>query len=535
MSRMIAVPHLFVAVVCAVSGCSTGRQPFPEQFDVFDPPPVPNVVQAADTIGKSPLPAREKVSLELVSAQAAHARTLRDSEKPQITATEIEEQENSLPTHESSVVGRPTTPGQDATVSAVDVGRADENSDSDNWNLQDLQNLALQHNPAILQAKAAASRADGIHNQTGLRPNPRIGYSAQEIGNEGARGLHGAFVSQLFVRSGKLALNELVVGHEVQMRRWNEKVQRQRVLTDVQLHFVAALAAQRRLELTRAFRLVVEQGVQIARQRVEAKFAGRADILQSENQLSRIDLAIRQTKLQQSAAWQQLAAVVGLPDLSPGTLQGSLELNEHITNQDDVLSRLLTDSPLLAMARYRVSRARADLQRQQVQKTPNLTAQLGTGHDGSTGDAFANLQFSLPLPAHNRNQGNIHAAGAELCEATQNVRRLRLQIRRDLAVEMRDYESAMAAVEQYRDVIIPRAKETLELMKLAQAGGQYNFLRVLTARRAFFDATISCVDASEQLAIADARIRGFLLTGGLSSPVKTPLSTGLRGQTLSQQ
>ena len=403
------------------------------------------------------------------------------------------------------------------------------------WTLQELQSLAIQHNPAVKQASAAASEADGVHNQTGLRPNPTVGYFADEIGDAGQAGLHGAFVSQMFVRGNKLAWNEQVVGHEVQMRRWNEKAQRQRVLTDVQIHYVTAMAAQQRLQLTQAFRKVAERGVKVSEQRVEARFAGRADILQSEMQLSQIDLAIRQTELQLDAAWKQLAAVAGQPQLTRRPLLDNLEASINKTNGDVALSELLSNSPLLAAAQYRVSRAKANLQRQQVQKTPNVTAQLGTGHNDATGDAFANVQFSMPLPAHNRNQGNIHAAWSEYCEATQNIRRLKMQIRRDMAGEMRDYESALAAVEQYRDVIIPKAKETLELMKQAQAGGEYDFLRVLTARRAFYDASINFVNAYQTLAVADAKISGQLLTGGLNGPVETPLSTGLRGQALSQQ
>ncbi len=221
--------------------------------------------------------------------------------------------------------------------------------DSDNpeivWTLQELKDLALQNNPAVKQASAAASEADGVHNQTGLRPNPTVGYFADEIGDTGQAGLHGAFVSQMFVRGDKLAWNEQVVGHEVQMRRWNEKAQRQRVLTDVQIHYVTALAAQQRLQLTQAFRKVAEQGVKISEQRVEARFAGRADILQSEMQLSQIDLAIRQTELQLDAAWKQLVAVAGLPQLVRRPLQNNMELPTIKTNGNDALSELLSSSP----------------------------------------------------------------------------------------------------------------------------------------------------------------------------------------------
>ena len=418
----------------------------------------------------------------------------------------------------------------DATAQMSEPKKTDQQ-----WTLEALQHLALQHNPAIRQAAATASQADGAHNQTGLKPNPTAGYFAEEIGNEGAAGLHGAFVSQTFVRGKKLEWNQQVVGHEVQIRRWNAKVQKQKVLTDIKVHFLAALAAQQKLELTKEFRKVAAKGVETFDQRVKARFAGRADLLQSQVQLSQVDLSIRQTELEVDVAWNQLVAVAGIPALSRGQLHGEFDSTASDLDLDGTLQRILGQSPQMSAAQYRVSRAQANLNRQQVQKVSNVTAQVGAGHDDGTGDAFANLQLSIPVPVHNRNQGNVHAAWAEYCAATQNVKRLKMQLRRRLASEHQKYLAAAAAVQQYRDQILPRAEETLKLMQKAVDSGEYDFLRVLTARRAYFDASIIYVNSLRDLAQADAIINGMLLTGGLDAPVSTPLSNGLRAQALSQQ
>jgi cobalt-zinc-cadmium efflux system outer membrane protein len=68
------------------------------------------------------------------------------------------------------------------------------------------------------------------------------------------------------------------------------------------------------------------------------------------------------------------------------------------------------------------------------------------------------------VPIHNKNQGNIRAAYAEYCAATQNVDRIRMSIRRDLARLMREYQVAEATVRQYEETILPKAKEALDLM-----------------------------------------------------------------------
>lgn len=151
-----------------------------------------------------------------------------------------------------------------------------------------------------------------------------------------------------------------------------------------------------------------------------------------------------------------------------------------------------------------------------------MTTQLGAGYYNGTGQGFINLQLGVPVPIHNKNQGNIQAAQAELCEANQNVQRIRMAIRQDLARVMREYNVA-------------EAKEALELTVEARDAGEFDFLRVLTARRAYFDANLKYVSALAQLAQATSKLDGLLLMGGLSSVASYDGDDGLRGQALSGQ
>ena len=147
----------------------------------------------------------------------------------------------------------------------------------DRLTLESFEQLALQNNPAIQQAAAAASKAAGIRTQVGLKPNPSIGYFGEEIGNDSAAGLHGAFISQTIVRGDKLAWNRTVIGHDVQFTRWQTEAQRYRIRNDIRLQFYEALGAQERLELARQFREVAEQGVEISKELVRVKEGARPD------------------------------------------------------------------------------------------------------------------------------------------------------------------------------------------------------------------------------------------------------------------
>lgn len=446
-------------------------------------------------------------------------------ESPPVQTVAYRDEETVDSADESSrTSGRPAAPFE-----------AGDASSESGLTLEAIEQLALANNPAIQQASAASARAGGIRTQVGLKPNPTIGYFGEEIGNEGAGGLHGAFVSQTFVRGDKLAWNRQVIDHDVNAMNWQIETQRQRVRTDIRLAFYDALAAQKRLELAREFRSVAKEGVSVSEERVDAKVGTRPDVLQSEIQLNEVDLSIQQTEFELSAALNELAALAGVPDLGSSTLIGELNAGFNSRDAEAEFARIAAMSPQLAAAQARVGRARANIQRQNVQAIPNVTAQLGAGGDDATGNAFANVQLGIPVPIRNENQGNILAAQAEYCAATQNVRRIRQSIRRELALVMREYNVAEATVRQYEAKILPKAEETLKLMQEARDAGEFDFLRVLTARRAYFDANLKYVAAMGQLAQANAKIDGLLLTGGLSNVVTYEIGDDLRGQALSGQ
>ena len=146
-----------------------------------------------------------------------------------------------------------------------------------------------------------------------------------------------------------------------------------------------------------------------------------------------------------------------------------------------------------------------------------------------------NTQIGIPLPVHNRNEGNIAAAQAEFCRASQDVRRTELSIESRLAEAIIEFESASAAVDQYHLEILPRAKETLSLAEQAYKAGEFDFLQVLVARKTFFDANLEFVTSQLNLAKASVLLDGQVLTGGLDSTRDTEFDSGLRDQALSGQ
>src|SRR5205085_3645433 len=95
--------------------------------------------------------------------------------------------------------------------------------------------------------------------------------------------------------------------------------------------------------------------------------------------------------------------------------------------------RVLATSPELAAARSAVDRARARVRRERAEPIGNLSLEAGVMHDFNSRDDFATVRAMVPLPLHNRNQGNIQEASAEVRGAMAEVLRLELDLQKRLA------------------------------------------------------------------------------------------------------
>jgi len=57
--------------------------------------------------------------------------------------------------------------------------------------LRELEQIALRHNPTLVQAGMALRAAQGRYVQAGLYPNPALGYAGGDMGLEGTSGQQG--------------------------------------------------------------------------------------------------------------------------------------------------------------------------------------------------------------------------------------------------------------------------------------------------------------------------------------------------------
>src|SRR6202790_3853823 len=211
--------------------------------------------------------------------------------------------------------------------------------------LQELQQLALQNNPTFRQSAANIQAAEGRKKQSGLYPNPTVGYQGEQSrGGSFHGGEQGFFVQQDIVLGGKLSLNRKIFDQELKQAETEAEEQKLRVVTNVRMSYIQALAAQQMLELRQNLSKLANDAVETYRQLANVGQADAPDVLESEVEAQQAQLAVIMAEQNLQRVWKALAAVVGNPRLTLMQLEGKLEDTPPV-NAEALVEKTVNERP----------------------------------------------------------------------------------------------------------------------------------------------------------------------------------------------
>jgi cobalt-zinc-cadmium efflux system outer membrane protein len=393
----------------------------------------------------------------------------------------------------------------------------DVSSEQTAMTLAGLEEIAFQNNPTLAAAAARMESARGRQQQAGRPPNPVVGYHATEVGNLGTAGGQGGFISQRFITAGKLQLDREITGKETDAAHFQFHAQEQRVLSDVRVRFYDLLVAQRRVELTKELVGIGDNLVEAANTLLEGRQGTLNDKLQAQIRADKAHILYDNAMNQTAEAWRRLAAIIGLPTMQMQPLVGQLDIDLPNYDWDDCHTIVFGSNPQLDAARARVDRAGIVIQRAQKEPIPNIDAFVSVRHQYPTGSDVANIQIGIPIPIFDKNQGNIRSAEAEWIAANHEVQRIELVLQDRLAVAYRRFANSRQQTDRYSQKMLPRAKQSLELVTDGYDKGQVNYLTMLIAQQTYVQVSLSYLDSLQELRTSAVVIEGQLLTDSLTA------------------
>lgn len=383
--------------------------------------------------------------------------------------------------------------------------------------IEELQSTAMGCNPTVAQALAEVRELQGRWLQVGLRPNPVLGWSAEEMGNDGRAGRQGIEFSQEFITAGKLGWNRAVVEQQIRAARCELEAQRRRVLNDVQIAACRVLADQERIAILLELKKINEEVVGACEALLEAKELGRTDLLKAQIELETTTMRLRVEERELSGTRRALAGVVGRGDLADIRVAGSLREELPLLDWDASLECLYQNSPELRRAYASVAEARCDVARQRAGRKSDIEVGGAVAYNAASEYTEATVAVGMPVKLFDRNQGNIAAAESRFVAARREVDRLRLELYYRLAEVFRRYQVAREQAETFKQSVLPKAKMSLGLTREGFRHQESSYLELLNAQQTFFSSNLDYIESLEAVWITETQIDGLLLTGGLDS------------------
>ena len=391
--------------------------------------------------------------------------------------------------------------------------------------IEDFEQLALKNNPTLRQAEAIAGQSSALARQAGLWPNPSVGYQGQEIrGGSFRGGEQGGFVQQNIVLGRKLHLRKNVFDQQHKADEFGIEEQKLDVLGGVRVQFYTALAAQKRVEVSRRLLQVAMDAAATVHQLANVGQADAPDVLQTEVEAEQAKLDFARSQREYIQAFNTLKAVVGQPDIELTLLDGDLEHPPEIDVAHWVQTAM-QESPSVKRAAQEAKRAEASLARDRREAVPDLTLRGGIEQNreidpesmrpvGAQGFASASIQ----IPIFNRNQGNVQAAKLELERSQSEVERVKLNLAQQAQPLLQQYALQKLQVERYRTQMIPRAQRAYELYLQKYQNMAAAYPEVIISQRTFFQLQESYTQALGELWTTAVQLQNYVLADGLSAP-----------------
>ncbi len=410
----------------------------------------------------------------------------------------------------------------------------------DSATLDDYLAYAALNNPGLEAAfyrwKAALER---VVQEESL-PDPRFTYRnfIREVETRVGPQKQALGLSQMFPWFGKLELRGNVAveaARTVQQRYENEKL---KLFFEVKLAFYEYYYLGRAIDVVRENFELVEYLESVARARYKTASAGHPDVIRAQVEMGKLEDRLNSLRDLVVPALARLNAALNRPTDAALPLPQSIP-NEHPAfSADDVLDWLSQDSPVLRALDHEIERARHAIDLARKNYYPDLTlgmdyTEVGSARrssplgfsnpaalrsasriaggmgdlidayalgksfspGGSPGDSgqdvwMMSLSMNIPIWRSKYAAGEREARARYLAALSARVQKensLTATVQRTL-FEHRDAERKITL---YRDVLIPKARESIGSTETAFRAGSASFLDLVDAERSLLEFELS--------------------------------------------
>jgi cobalt-zinc-cadmium efflux system outer membrane protein len=352
--------------------------------------------------------------------------------------------------------------------------------------------LARDSDVGLTASEARIEAASGALRQAGVSPNPSVGVEVENFPRSNLntpfhRTEATLFYQRTVERGGKLEARINASRADLEVVRLRRIVRGLDLFQSVEAAWNEAVAAEasvqiaaEQLETVQAFQEEVRRRVEAAR---DPLFAGA----RVDTQVIQAQIAFDQARLVADNARRALTAYWPNPTDQP------LDVGEF-EDTEVSLPALPAQSVDLALLEAVRETADAQIAVEQSRAVPDLTLRGGVRYIEDGRDLAFVVGGSLPIGIYDTNRGNIERAEAERLAADREIAAARLARVRDTVRLQARIEANAAEAIRIEAEVLPKAEETVALVRDGFNRGGFSYIDVIDAQRALIEARVRRIE-----------------------------------------
>ena len=405
--------------------------------------------------------------------------------------------------------------GEESQV--ADVAAPPVSSKVDTLSIEHAVAEAFNNHPQLQAAAAAVRKQQHLVYQSTRKPNPVVGYTASEVGNDGEAGQQGLFLSQDFVRGGKLALNGQIRERDVSIAAHELRLRQKQVEADTRLAFLDVAVAQERQKLLNRLQESLSQAQESAKRLWNSGITSASSVSQAQLEAQSNVMQIERTKTQLAIAKLRLAALIGRDNISEEVTAGILLPGDNEEELNQLWEKIGAGSPEIALAGCRYDQSQWKVRREIAEPIPDLQTQWSLQQDAATNHTVLGIQLGVELPVRDKNRGAINAARAESWRSHHQIDSVRRDLRQRLVLTYGQLQQADQQLKFIREELEGLARENVQKTQQAFSLGEATYLNLLNAQRGYISLSLNTLKLYQQRAVAKTHLQTYLVRATTSN------------------
>ena len=368
---------------------------------------------------------------------------------------------------------------------------------------------AEQHNPKLKQAatRYQATLAKVPAASAWVDPRLTYGYFARPVETRTGPQEMRFSAAQTFPWKGKLDLKGRIAQQAAAVEGQRYEATRRSLIFEVKAAYYDCYFLERAIAVTEGNLRLLAHLEEVGRTRYRGGTGEQAPVLKAQVELGRLEDQLRSLRQRRRPVTARLNAALGRAVTAPIAVPDSLPMAAFDLDEEVLKERLQAANPMLRMRHTQARAQSLGVELAGKQFYPDLTVSLDYIHIGDRGanPLMAMATLNLPLWRSSYEAGE-RAAKLSHQTALQGVADEKNKLVAELELALYKQRDAQSRSALYRDRLLPKAEQALNVTQRAFAADRSDFLAVIDAQRTLLEFQLAYERARTDQALHWAEI-----------------------------